>query len=245
MGKALGLVSSLLLGLPALATGPARGPVAVCVVAAPAPGIAPGAAALEARRKQARVLSEAFAGVSRELNTTHGKDLRKWPPEAKATLFDAFDAQQQAWVRSIPAFVAPAAKDLADSVQNVKESLRGKGLAGRKEYVALLDGCEAAAIVLEVAGRMGGSRIVVSDKFLLFTLRPGPKLPEGAFSSVPADWGWSFEHFAWTHRYKDDAPFFQFEAWDDQRWRDVANWVSAHLDHFVKDNYDALKPAAE
>ena len=214
-------------------------PMPVCVRAALPER--PASVALMAERKvEARSLSETFVGVSRELNAQHGHDLKKWPDAARASLFDAYDAQQKAYVGSIAGFAAPDPARVLDSVRDVKDAFAGKGLAGVKSGVLLVSDCEAAAVIVEGAGRVGGGRVVVGDKFVLFNLREGGALTSGSFAGIPGDWTSSPKHIAWTHRYKEDEPFLQFEAWDDGGWRDVANWIAAHVEHFVADNRASL-----
>ena len=226
-----------LLGLTLALAGAA--PIPVCVRAA-LPERAATPALMAERKEEARSLSREFARVSRELNEAHGQDLKKWPDAARTSLFDAYDASQKAWVGSIAGFAAPDAPRVLDSVRDVKEALAGGGLAGRSRSLALVGECDAAGLVVEILGRTGAGVVVVGDKFVLFSLRTGPALPSGSLAGVPGDWTSSPKHIAWTHRYKDDEPFLQFEAWDDGTWRDVADWIKEHVERLVADHRATL-----
>ncbi len=81
MRRAAGVLALVLLTLRVGAGEPSRGPAPVCVVAAEV--------------QDPRNSSASARTSTQDPNRASGKDIKKWPPEAKESLFSAYDEQQQ------------------------------------------------------------------------------------------------------------------------------------------------------
>jgi uncharacterized protein (DUF1330 family) len=237
------LVVALTGSLPLLSAGaepPARGPLKVYVVA-----VAPAAmdkAQVEAQRKKADELDKAFEARLKELRKAHGKDVRKWPQDVRLEFHKQLLERNQAFAG--PAYASTSAKDLEDSVENIVDSFGGKGLARKKEQVEVVDSKDDAHLVLEVVGRTGGSKLVRSPKYMTVIVRPGPKLSRGALERLPWFWDDQEGDVAPIHHPTPTEPWLQFQSWSMERWRDVANGISAVVNRLAREHYDVLVPAS-
>ena len=111
-------------------------------------------------------------------------------------------------------------KGISDSVQDVIESIQGKGLAGRKERVALASSAEEADLVVEIRARRSGKTLPTQLKadrcYLLFSLGPGGKLDAERFAEgsieLPAG---KFGYAVWKLASpKPESPVFLFESYN-------------------------------
>jgi hypothetical protein len=229
--------------VPLLAVGaepPPRGPLKVYVVAvAPAPM---DKAQIEAQRKKADELDKAFEARLKELRKAHGKDLKKWPEDVRIEFHKQLLERNQAF--AVPAYAGTSAKDLEDSVENVVDSFGGKGLARKKEQIEVVDSKDDAHLVLEVVGRTGGPKLIRSPKYMSVIVRPGPKLGAGAITKLPWFWDDQEGDVAPIHHPTAAEPWLQFQSWSTERWRDVANGISAVINRLAREHYDTLVPAS-
>jgi hypothetical protein len=233
-------VALSLLAPAAQAQAPPRGPLRIHVVAvAPPPK---DKAQVEAQRKRADELDKAFEARSKELRKAHGKDVKKWPEDVRLAFHKQLLERNQAFAG--PAYADTSAKDLQDSVENIVDSFGGKGLARKKEQIEVVDSKDDAQLVLEVVGRTGGSKLVRSPKYMTVIVRPGPKLAPGALEKLPWFWDDQEGDVAPIHHPTAAEPWLQFQSWSMERWRDVANGISAVINRLARENYDTLVPAS-
>jgi hypothetical protein len=124
------------------------------------------------------------------------------------------------------------------------DSFGGKGLARKKEQIEVVESKDDAHLVLEVVGRTGGSKLIRSPKYMSVIVRPGPKLPSGALTKLPWFWDDQEGDVAPIHHPTAAEPWLQFQSWSMERWRDVANGISAVVNRLAREHYDVLVPAS-
>jgi hypothetical protein len=202
--------------------------------------------ALKAKRDEAR---EARKALEKRLKDELGKKRESWPPEKDDELYAVEEAEALAEAEYEYRKIDP--KGLEDSVKDVRESIEGKGIAGRKDRIVLATSAADADLVLEVAARRSGKTLPTQFKadrcFILFKVRPGGKLDAAAFSKVPANYRPKrFGMWVWTiARPKADQPAFTFESYNGGRSEfgcqgAAANAAAGAVDKFIEDNYATL-----
>src|SRR5262245_12227155 len=107
--------------------------------------------ALKAKKDSAK---EARKAKEDELKAAHGKKKEEWPPEKQEEFFAVEEAA--ALAEADYEYRKIEIKKITDSVQDVIESIQGKGLAGRKDRVELASSAEEADLVVEVRARRYG-----------------------------------------------------------------------------------------
>jgi hypothetical protein len=143
---------------------------------------------------------------------------------------------------------------LADSAEDIKKSVVGDGMAGRKENIKLVDSADQAQLIVEVNGRRSASSggggllgAVRDDQYWIsFFVKGGPKLTAQQFAAVPTNYRFRrFGHRAWRLAIpRPDSPVWRFEAYGDQRWGNAANVASVLIEDFIEKNYERLVSAA-
>ena len=217
---------------------PPRGPVNVFVVAA-VPLQLP-KDEHERLRKEGQAAKAVFDKEMKELEKKHGGNVKKWPLEVKEGAQRKALASNQ--LLAVPAYANPKPQDLEDTVENIQKSFAGVGLASKKGYLLVVDSKAEAGLIVEVVGRTGGSKLVRSNKYMSIVLRPGPRLPAGALEKLPLMWAEEIDFAVPIHHPSTGEPYLQFQAWDVERWRDVADRVSWTVNQIVKDHYDLFVP---
>lgn len=221
--------------------GPARGPVSVFVT--PATPYEIPKPELDVLKKEANAALQAFDKEVEEVRKAHGKEWAKWPESVKIEVDDKRLVVNQDLSRVYFANQKP--KDLEDSVRDIRNSFEGKGLAGRKEFFVVTESRDEAALIVEVVGRSGGSKLVRSPKYMSIIVREGPGIAPGTLARLPRFWLEEVNEFvAQTHRATEAEPWVQFQSFDVERWRDVANNVSRALNELVEKGYDIFVPPA-
>ena len=202
--------------------------------------------ALKAKRDEAR---EARKALEKQLKDQLGKKRETWPPEKDDELYQLEEAEALAEADYEYRKIDP--KGIADSVQDLTESIQGKGVAGRKERINLVTSADEADLVVSVMARRSGKTLPTQLKpdrcFLLFTVGPGGKGNPKSFARVPANYRpKKFGLAAWRIASpKEGKQVFTFESYNGNMEQfgcqgQAANMASAAIDKFIEDNYSIL-----
>ncbi len=92
---------------------------------------------------------EARKALDKQLKDQLGKKRESWPPEKDDELYRLEEAEALAEADYEYRKIDP--KGIADSVEDLTESIQGKGMAGRKERIILTSSADDADLVVEVA----------------------------------------------------------------------------------------------
>jgi hypothetical protein len=208
-------------------------------------------AALKAKRDAAK---DARKAKEKELKDQLGKKRDTWPPEKDDELYALEEAE--ALARADYEYRKIDPKGIEDSVEDIVESFKGKGTAGRKDRISLAPSAAEADLVLEVLARRAEKTLPTQLKpdwcYVFFSVGPGGKVDADRFAKVPATYrirkgfGWGIYKIAGPSA---ETPVFRFEtnnqmtsgAWGSFGcWGTAANAASAAVDKFVEDNHAAL-----
>jgi hypothetical protein len=198
--------------------------------------------ALKAKKEAAREVRKAR---EKELKAAHGKKKEQWPPEVQEAFFEVDEAA--ALAEADYEYRKIELKGISDSVKDVIESIQGKGLAGRKERVALASSAEEADLVVEVRARRSGKTLPTQIKadrcYLLFSLGPGGQLEPERFSRVPANYRpGKFGAAVWRLASpRPESPVFVFESYNGGGSEfgchgAAANAAATAIEKFIQDN---------
>lgn len=146
--------------------------VAVCLLAAPLTGAPPTGtlkvfvraadvkerkdvdeATKKALKDKKDAAKEARKALEKLLKEKNGKKEEAWPADVQDQLFQA--REEEAIARADYEYRKIDPKGLKDSVQDVLESLKGKGLAGVKEHAQVVGSAGEADLVVEIMARRG------------------------------------------------------------------------------------------
>lgn len=202
--------------------------------------------ALKAKKDSTR---EARKAKEDELKAKYGKKKEEWPPEVQDAYFEV--AEAAALAEADYEYRKIELKGINDSVQDVIESIQGKGLAGRKERLTLVTSAAEADLVVEVLARRSGKTLPTQIKadrcYLLFTIGAGAQLEAARFDRVPATWRpGKFGHAVWRLATpKPERPVFVLESYNGGGSEfgchgEAANAASVAIDKFVENNGAAL-----
>jgi hypothetical protein len=202
--------------------------------------------ALKAKRDEAR---DARKDAEKRLKAELGKKRESWPPDRDEELYRLEEAEALAEADYEYRKIDP--KGIADSVQDLKESIQGKGVAGRKERIILVESAADADLLVEVQARRSGKTLPTQIKpdrcFVLFTVGVGDKGSAKSFGRVPANYRpRKFGLWAWRIASPNPAkPVFTFESYNGGGEEfgcqgQAANAASAAIDKFIEDNYPIL-----
>jgi hypothetical protein len=203
--------------------------------------------ALKAKREEAR---EARKALEKQLKDQLGKKRETWPPEKDDELYQLEEAEALAEADYEYRKIDP--KGIADSVEDLVESIQGKGVAGRKERIILAPSAAEADLVVEVLARRSGKTLPTQLKpdrcFLLFTVGSGGLGSAKSFARVPATYRpRKFGLSAWRIAGPSEGkPVFTLESFNGGTQEfgcqgQAANAASAAIDKFIEDNYAILK----
>lgn len=198
--------------------------------------------ALKAKKDTAR---EARKAKENEIKAKHGKKKEQWPPDKQEEYFEVEEAA--ALAEADYEYRKIEIKGMNDSVQDVVESIQGKGIAGRKERVAMSASAAEADLVVEIRARRSGKTLPTQIKadrcYLLFSLGPGGKLDPARFAKVPANYRpGKFGYAVWRLASpKPETPYFLFESYNGGGSEfgchgEAANAASVAIDKFIQDN---------
>ena len=198
--------------------------------------------ALKAKKEAAK---EARKAKEDEIKAAHGKKKEEWPPEKQEEFFAVDEAA--ALAEADYEYRKIEIKGINDSVQDVIESIRGKGMAGRKERVELTSSAEEADLVVEVRARRSGKTLPTQFKpdrcYVLFSLGPGGKVDPERFARVPASYRpgkWNAAVYRLASP-KPESPAFLFESYNGGGsefgcWGAAGNAAASAIDKFIQDN---------
>jgi hypothetical protein len=191
---------------------------------------------------------QARKDLEKALKAQHGKKRETWPPEVEDRMYDAEEAEALAaadW-----AYRKVKQEGLSDTAEDIRKSIVGDGMAGRKDHITLVTSAAEAQLIVEVSGRRSGSSgaqpglmALRDDLFWIsFVVKPGPKLPVERFAAVPRTYRLRRVGYqAWRLAIpRPDHPEWRFEAHGVQRWGSAANVASVLVEDFIGKNYDAM-----
>jgi hypothetical protein len=195
---------------------------------------------------------EARKALEKALKAQHGKKQEAWPPEAR----DRFEAAEEAVALAEADYAYRKVKQegLVDTAEDIRKSIVGDGVAGKKEWMRLVTSPGDAEVIVEVNGRRSGSSgsqpglmVLRDDQFWISVLvKPGPKLSAERFAAVPRTYRFRRAGYqAWRLAVpRPESPAWRFEAFGMQRWGAAANVASVLVEDFIGKNYEALAAAA-
>lgn len=186
--------------------------------------------------------------LEKALKAQHGKKREAWPQEAEERYAEAEEASAVA--QADYAYRKVKQEGLRDSVEDIRKSVVGEGMAGKKEWIRLVPSAADAELIVEVDGRRsaysgttGGLMALRDDQFWIRLLvKPGPKLASERFAAVPRTYRFRrVSHLAWRLALPGpESPAWRFEAFGHQRWGSAANTASALIEDFIGKHYDVL-----
>ena len=193
--------------------------------------------AAEARRRD----------LDKALKAQHGSKRGRWPEDALRQLQEADDRVALAtsdWTfRTLDRDPKRPASP-ADSVDDIKQSMIGKGLASKREHIVVVPTHEEAQLVVEVEGRYRSGTLLdpVNNEFWVrFVIRRGPKLSEKQFAAVP--FLYQFNGPFPTVRLGApgvDAPFWRFDLAGLLSFSAAGKGVASLVEDFVAKHYDLM-----
>lgn len=198
----------------------------------------------EQLKAKAEAAKKARKDLEKEIKEQHGKDREKWPPEKEEALLTAEDAAAVAAADYEYIKVDPKALD--DSTKNVRDSIEGKGVVGKRDHIVQVQSAEAADLVVTIVGRRSEktlpTQLRADQYYVCFTIAPGGRMDRERFLKVPRNWRFrKFGYAAWRLQSPTpEVPLWKFEAYGEQRWANAAHNTSAMIDKFVEDNEAVL-----
>jgi hypothetical protein len=135
--------------------------------------------------------------------------------------------------------------NLADTVQDMTNTARGKGFAGKKALIREVGSAPEAHLVVEVVSRRARKEpltVRATHFWVLYAVSLGGKVDSKQRRSI--DWS----HLPWReglqtqvlHAYAAKEPFWKVEVYGEQRWANAGYEAVQVLDRFIDDNYEAL-----
>ena len=187
--------------------------------------------------------------LEKGLKAQHGKKRDAWPPDIQDQMYAAEEAE--ALAEADWAYRKVKQEGLSDTAEDVRKSIIGDGMAGKKEHITLVGSAAEAQLIVEVNGRRSGSSgaqgglMALRDDlyWISFFVKPGPKLPVERFAAVPRTYRLRRAGYqAWRLSIpRPEHPEWRFEAHGFQRWGSAANVVSVQIEDFIGKNYDAMQ----
>jgi hypothetical protein len=205
----------------------------------------------ETQRRLRAAIKDAQKGLDsldKTLSAQHGKKREAWPPDAVERYYDAEEAVAVA--NADYAYRRVKQSGLSDSAEDIRKSIVGDGMAGKKEHVTLVTTRDEAQVIIEVNGRRSGSSgtqgglLAGRDDlyWISFLIKPGPRLAADRLAAVPRTYrfkrvGYSVWRLAIP---RPDSPEWRFEAFGNMRWGNAANVASVLIEDFIGKNHDAM-----
>jgi hypothetical protein len=185
--------------------------------------------------------------VDKALRAQHGSKRDRWPEDALRQLQEADDRVALAmsdWTfRTLDRDPKRPASP-ADSVDDIKESMIGKGLASKREHIVLAPTYEDAQLVVEVEGRYRSGTLldpVNNEYWVRFAITRGPKLSEKQFAAVP-----------YLYQFRGpfpnvrlgapgaDAPGWRYDLAGLLSFSAAGKGVASLVEDFIAKHYDAM-----
>jgi hypothetical protein len=191
---------------------------------------------------------EARKDLEKDLEAKHGSKKDTWPQEAQDRYYDAEEAEELAHADWDYRRMKQSA--LADTAEDIRKSLAGDGMAGKKENVNVVSSRDEAQLIIEVVGRRSAKTLPTqlrADRYYVsFLIKQGPKLMAAHFAAVTRDYRFRrVLYSAWRLQTPTpEAPVWRFDAYGDQRWGNAANTASVVIEDFIAKNYDVIMKRA-
>lgn len=200
----------------------------------------------KALQQELRVLADAARGelkaLEKDVKQQFGKKREQWPADKRGAVEKAEEKSAQALLKLQYLDSDPAGA--RDSVQDIRESLVGKGTAGVKEHVRDVAKPEEADLVVEILGRRSvkgapepGLIAVLDDYYVWLRISAGGRTDPARLGQVPLMWPGTARL---VHSWTDDAPYWELEVMREGRWANVGNEVSRILNNFADKSFQAI-----
>lgn len=141
---------------------------------------------------KARAAYDAMKAAEKEIKAQHGKKKEAWPKEKQEAFQELEDDRAEA--EAALAYLDISPKGLSDSVQDIRESLAGKGTAGVKEYAKVVDSPDLADIVVEVVGRRSAKSdpglLRDNEYYVAMKISAGPRFDAARLGKIPSNIHW-------------------------------------------------------
>jgi len=216
---------------------PVRGPVTVMVISA-AP-IAKSAAEMDAGKRKAESIDVDLERLKKDWEAKNGKKHNQWPADRQAAYAAAVEDVKMATTDYLCSNTP--SKDVGDTVDDIRRHLAGK--TGR-DWVTPVEDPTAAALVIQVMGRIGAQPGTIGDKHVCINFVPGGKWSAEAMGKASASWERELvqPNATLVHHFRTDAPFIRIETIHTDRWSDAADEAAYAVVKYIRANYDAIKP---
>lgn len=189
-----------------------------------------------------RAASGARQELEKALKAQYGGKRQQWPPEAEAKMQDAEDAiaREEVDYKYRVHDGTERTPHLEDGVQDIRESLVGKGMASNKPHVTLVDSPADAQLVVEVDGRRTSDSGIDRKFHVRVRIRRGPKLTEQQFAAVPRTYRFYSGYTAVRLGAPPATPYWYFESAGPLRQAAAADAVAHLIDNFIEKNWFAM-----
>jgi len=187
--------------------------------------------------------------LDKALKAQHGSKQDRWPAEAVRQLQEADDKVTLAmsdWTyRSVRRRDPKTPLSVDDSVDDIKESMMGKGLASTREHIVVVSSPAEADIVVEIEGRHftgSWSDPTSSERLVRVVIKRGATLSERQFAAVPFLFQGRSPGYKTTRLSGPSAgvPQWRFEVSGLLTFSAAAKGVAGLIDDFIATNYDAM-----
>lgn len=203
----------------------------------------------KARQQELRVQADAardeLKALEKDVKQQFGKKREQWPADKRAAVEKAEEKSAQALLKLRYLDADPAGA--RNSVEDVRESLAGKGTAGVKEHVQDVAKPEEADLVVEILGRRSqkgapepGLTAALDDYFVWMRISAGGRTDSARLGQVPLTWPGTARL---VHSWTDAEPYWELEVTREGRWANVGNEVSRVLNNFGDKSSQAIASA--
>jgi hypothetical protein len=210
---------------------------------------APQAKPTEADRQQAsaaiKAAQTARKDLEKSLKAQFGNKRDKWPADARERYADAEELDLRLntdWL-----YRAWGSGPLPRNVSDLKDALKGIGLAGKKENVVIVASRDEAQLVVEVnAVRTAGeadSDPLNDQYWIRVLLSRGPRLSAAQFASVPRTY--RFPEVTRLAAPTEEEPWWRFEATGTFLWSAPAKPLSRLIEDFIAKNHSTVTTTAQ
>ena len=189
-----------------------------------------------------RAANVARTELEKALKAQYGGKRQQWPAEAEAKMQDAEDAIAREEVDFKYRFHLGTQRSprFDDAVQDIRESLVGKGMASNKPHVTLVDSPAEAQIVVEVDGRRTSDSGIDRKFHVRVRIRRGPKLTDRQFAAVPRTYRFFSGYTTVRLGAPPATPYWYFESSGPLRQAAAGDAVAHLIDNFIEKNQSAM-----
>ena len=195
-----------------------------------------------------RAAQENRRDLDKALKAQHGSKRERWPENALRQLQEADDRIALAisdWTYRDLKRDPKRPASPADSVDDIKESMIGKGLATKREHIVVVPTAEEAQLIVEVEGRYRSGTILdpTNNEFWVrFGIRRGPKLSEKQFAAVPYLYQFRNGSFPTVRLGAPGpaSPFWRFDLAGLVTFSAAGLGVASLVEDFIAKHYDVM-----